>query len=186
MKKAGILPHRYAKALFLVGKERGILDKIQEDWSIFVDALQRKHDFFHFFISPEVSRKVKEAKIEELFGDTFSNVFYNFILVILKNRRQNLILDIAEAFNGEVDDSNNRVKAVVTSAIELTPKLQSEIQDRLAEDLGKEIVLETKVNPALLGGVQITVNGMVIDGSVKGRLHKLRRFLLEKSSETLN
>ena len=184
--RAGILPRRYAKALFWVARERGIQDKIHQDWSVFVKALNDKPDFYHFFVSPEVARKEKEEKIEELFGDTFSNVFYNFLLVLLRNRRQNLILEISDAFNVEVDQSVNRTKAIVTSAVELTPELRAEIEQQLSEKLNKEVNLETQIDPTLIGGIRIMVEGKVIDGSIQGRLHMMKNFLMRKSEEVTN
>ncbi|MEE9171068.1 MAG: ATP synthase F1 subunit delta [bacterium] len=186
MNRAGILPRRYAKALFLVGSDRGILDKIQEDWALFVHTLKEKQDFYHFFVSPEVSRREKEEKIEELFGDIFSNVFYNFLLVILKNQRQNVILEIAEAFNVKVDQSVNRTKAVVTSAVELPAELRTQIQQQLSKDLNKEIILVTQRDPTLIGGIRIMVEGKVIDGSIKGKLRMMRDFLMQKPEERMN
>lgn len=186
MKHAGVLPHRYAKALFFVGKHRDILAKIQEDMSLFVSFLKVKPAFYHFFLSPEVSRKEKENKIDELFGDTFSNVFYNFLLVLLKNRRQDLILDISDAFQQEVDLANNRTKVYVTSAVELTPELKTEISQKLSQELNKEIVLISQVDSTLLGGIQINVAGKIIDSSIKGKLRKMRSVLMENSQEALN
>jgi|Deesub1362B_J571_1020462.scaffolds.fasta_scaffold07189_2 F-type H+-transporting ATPase subunit delta len=186
MRRGGVLARRYAKALFQIGKERGILEKLHEDMTAFVRGLQENREFYHFFISPEVPRKEKEEKIEEIFGDAFSNVFYNFLLVVLKKRRQDLILDIAEEFNGELDRYNNRVKAHVTTAVALPPRLQEEIRSRLADQLKKEVILIPHVDPQVLGGIRITVDGLVIDGSLRGKLEKMRRFLLERAGEALN
>lgn len=186
MKHAGILPHRYAKALFFVGRQQNQLNKIQEDMSLFTSILKDKPDFYHFFLSPEVSRKDKENKLEELFGGAFSKVFHNFLLVILKNRRQDLILDISDAFIKEVDLVNNRTNAHITSAVELTPELKAEISRQLAKELNKEIRLIAQVDPTLLGGIKIQVDGKIIDGSIKGKLHKMQSVLMEKSQEVRN
>ena len=186
MKHAGVLPHRYAKALFLVGRERDILNKIQEDMSVFISVLKDNQEFHHFFLSPEVGRKQKEAKLDELFGDLFSKVFYNFLLVLLNKKRQDLILDISEAFLKEVDLFYNRTNAHVISAVELTPELKSEIRQQLSKQLNKEINLISQVDSTLLGGICIHVDGKIIDGTIKGKLHKMRSVLMEKSEEILN
>ncbi len=186
MKRSRILAHRYARALFQVGRERDILEKLHEDMASFVRLLQENRDFYHFFTSPEVPRSEKEKKIEELFGDVLSNVFYNFLLVVLKKGRQTIMLDIAEAFNGQMDVYHNRVKAFVTSAVPLSQELQQEIRQRLAKQLNKEIVLVPQVDPAILGGLRITIDGTVIDGSLQGQLQKLRSFLLKQAAGSMN
>ncbi|HHM23660.1 MAG TPA: ATP synthase F1 subunit delta [Bacteroidetes bacterium] len=186
MKRSKILARRYARALFLVGKERNILEKLREDMTTLVGALKENREFYHFFLSPEVPRSEKEQKIEELFGDIFSNVFYNFVLVLLKKRRQGLIFDIAEAFGAQLDIYHNRVRAYLTSAVPLDPELQEEVRKRLSEQLKKEIILVPRVDPDILGGILISIDGVVIDGSLRGQLKKLREYLLERTQESVN
>jgi len=186
MKKAGILAKRYAKALFLIGKERNILDDVSRDLSVYAKALTENQDFCYFFDSPEVSRKEKEKKIEELFGKSFTEIFQNFLLIILKKGRQNLLLEVADAFNDELDIHHNRVKANVTSSIELTPEMQKEIQKQLEKQLEKEVILISDVDATLMGGLRITIEGKVIDGSVRGQLHRMRQYLMRQTTQALN
>jgi len=186
MRKGGILAGRYAKALFQVGKERNILDRLHADISVFARALRENQGFAYFFDSPEVTRQEKKAKIQELFGDSVSEVFFHFVMVVLDKGRQTLFPEIAEAFNGEMDIYNNRVKALVTASVELTPEMKNEIRAQLAKQLNKEVVLIPEVDESLLGGIKITIDGKVIDGSIKGKLQKMRQFLLEQSAAVLN
>ncbi len=186
MRRSSVLARRYAKALFQVGKERDILEKLHEDMLSFARLLKENRDFYHFFVSPEIPRHEKEKKIEDLFGDVFSNVFYNFLLVVLKKRRQGLFLQIAEEFGGVIDVYFNRVKAYVTTAIELTPEMQREVREQLSRQLQKNIILIPQVDPSILGGIRIVIDGMVIDGSLQGQLHKLREYLLERARQSVN
>jgi len=186
MKRASILAKRYAKALFLLGREHELLDTLQSNLSLFSQTLTEYEDFYHFILSPEVTRREKENKILELFGESFSKYFYSFIQIVLYKGRQDLFLEIASAFESELDIFQRRVQAVVTSAVTLTPELQREIQQQLAARIGKEVILIPEVDETLLGGIRIMVDGKVIDGSIKGQLQKMRQFLRERSAETLN
>ncbi len=186
MRRAGILAGRYARALFLIGQERKILDSLQSDMSNFAEMLNKNQDFNNFFISPEITRIAKEQKIEELFGNIFSPVFFNFLFVVLKKGRQNLLMEISEAFTSELDVFFNRIKASVVSSVELTPEMIKEIQEQLSKHLKKEVILITEFDETLIGGIRITVDGKVIDGSIKGRLDKMKKYLTEQSLEILN
>lgn len=186
MRRAGILARRYARALFLVGQDRNILDVLQKDMSLFANTLAENQDFYYFFDSPEVSRIDKEKKLGEIFGDSVSKVFLQFLLVVLNKGRQNLFLEIAEAFTDEMDVFHNRAKAQVTSSIELTPEMKKDIQAQLSKQLGKEIILVSEVDETLIGGIRITIDGKVIDGSIKGQLRRMRQYLIEQSAEVLN
>lgn len=186
MRRAGILAGRYARALFLIGQERKILDSLQSDMFHFAEMLNKNQDFNNFFVSPEVTRIAKEQKIKELFENIFSPVFFNFLFVVLKKGRQNLFVDISEAFSSELDVFYNRIKASVVSSVELTPEMVKEIREQLSKQLKKEVILITESDEALIGGIRITVDGKVIDGSVKGQLDRMKKYLAEQSVENLN
>lgn len=186
MRRASLLARRYARALFLVGQDRKILDVLQKDMSVFASTLTENQDFYYFFNSPEVTRKNKEEKIEEIFGELVSKVFLQFLLVVLNKGRQNLFLEIAEAFNDEMDVFNNRAKAQVTSSFKLTPEMKNDIQQQLSKQLDKEIILESEVDETLIGGLRVAIDGKVIDGSIKGQLRRMRQYLVEQSAEVLN
>lgn len=186
MRRGGILARRYAKALFLVGQDRHILPDLRRDMKLFADTLRENQDFYYFFDSPEVTRKEKVKKLEEIFGDSFTEVFHQFLMVVLKKGRQNLFLEIADAFNTEWDEYHNRVKARVASSIQLTPEMQKEIREQLTRQLKKEVILVPEVNPSLIGGIKITIDGKVIDGSIQGQLLKMKQYLLDQSARVLN
>jgi F-type H+-transporting ATPase subunit delta len=67
--------------------------------------------------------------------------------------------------------------AQVTTAVPIDERQKAVIASRLARRLGKTVTLETKIDPAILGGVVAQVGDNVIDGSVRGRLERLRRTL---------
>ncbi len=185
MKRASILAQRYAKALFQLGREHQLLDSLRSNLSLFYQSLIDNEDFYHFIHSPEITRHEKENKIREMFGDNFSNYFYSFLQIVLKKGRQDLFLEIAVAFDAELDLYQQRVQAVVTSAVALTPELLQEIQQQLSAHVGKEVILIPEIDQSLLGGIRIAVDGKVIDGSIKGQLQKMRQFLRGQTAAVL-
>ena len=64
--------------------------------------------------------------------------------------------------------------------------MKKDIQAQLSKQLGKEIILVSEVDETLIGGIRITIDGKVIDGSIKGQLRRMRQFLIEQSAEVLN
>jgi F-type H+-transporting ATPase subunit delta len=72
------------------------------------------------------------------------------------------------------DQQLGRVRAVVTSAFELTDSQRDMIRSQFGQKLGKQLVLVEKVDPTLLGGVSVRIGDQVYDGTVQGKLSAIR------------
>ena len=64
--------------------------------------------------------------------------------------------------------------------------MQKEIQKKLEQQLGKELILISDVEKSLIGGLRITIAGKVIDGSIIGQMHRMRQYLMEQTAQALN
>ena len=86
---------------------------------------------------------------------------------------------IVAEYQGLVDAHNNRERAEVVTAVPLEDQQRERVMQRLARLLNKEVVLTTRVDPQVLGGLLARVGDRLIDGSTKGKLLGLRRSLLQ-------
>ncbi|HZD59588.1 MAG TPA: F0F1 ATP synthase subunit delta, partial [Anaerolineae bacterium] len=86
--------------------------------------------------------------------------------------------DIRNEFELLVDEHRRRVIAKVVTAVPLSDELRMKVQSKLTESTGKEVFLETVVDPSIYGGMLIYANGQIIDASVKSRLGDLREKLV--------
>ncbi len=81
-----------------------------------------------------------------------------------------------------VKEHLGRIEVEVTTAVELSEEQRDRLKERLADVLeGREILLETNVNPGLIGGAVFRYGGRMMDGSIRGRLESLREGMLERS-----
>lgn len=88
--------------------------------------------------------------------------------------------DVATAFGILSDERLNRVRATVISAQKMDEALESRLRAALERFTGKTVRLECAVDPQLLGGAVASVDGKLIDGSVRGRLRRLEAALIEE------
>ena len=172
--KEQILARRYAKALFTLAQERKIVDKIRNELHGFVAAMQENAEFGDFFRSPENTRAVKRVAVERIFQDRFSALFFNFLLLLIHKGRHNAVEDIVLAFDELYDRHSRRTRALAITAVPMDTALAGDLRERLAKSLNKQVELETKVDPSLLGGIVLNLDGKVLDGSVKQQLERLR------------
>jgi F-type H+-transporting ATPase subunit delta len=172
--KEQILARRYAKALFTLAQERNLLDKIRNELHSFVAAMEENAEFGDFFRSPENSRAAKRTAVEKIFQDRFSGLFFNFLLLLIHKGRHNAVQDIIHAFDELYDRYYRRTRALAITAVPIDTALAGDLRNRLAKSLNKQIELEIKVDPSLLGGIVLNIDGKVLDGSVKQQLERLR------------
>lgn len=173
-----VLAKRYAKALFELATERKILETTAREIRLFQELLQGNEDLRHFFLSPEISRERKIETLEKNFQDRFSGLFLNFLFVLLQKGRQEIFDEISLEFERLFDKHLNRVRAKAVTAIPLTPKDLEDIGDRLAKQYKATFELENQVDPEVLGGVILQIDGRVIDASLLTQLQKLKHHLV--------
>jgi F-type H+-transporting ATPase subunit delta len=99
----------------------------------------------------------------------------NFLLLLADRARLAYLPAIIQEFRDLADGRLGRVRAKVTSAVPLSPDEAKGIAERLAQGRKAQVIVETAVDPALLGGVVAQVGSLVYDGSVRSQLEELRR-----------
>ncbi|MEO7218899.1 MAG: ATP synthase F1 subunit delta [Gemmatimonadaceae bacterium] len=126
-----------------------------------------------FLESPRVSYERKNAILAQAFGDRVPRVFLRFLQTIVRNRRQMMIPEIATEYAGLLDAKEGRVHAEVTLARQASDEERARITAQLSRVLGKQVMPQVTVDPAIMGGVIVKVGNTVMDGSVRRRLNKL-------------
>jgi F-type H+-transporting ATPase subunit delta len=150
------------------------VQEVRERRSGFDAWLEENAEFGDFFRSPENSRAAKRLAVEKIFQDRFSALFFNFLLLLIHKGRHNAVQDIAHAFDELYDRHYRRTHALAITAVPMDTALAGDLRERLAKSLNKQVELETKVDPSLLGGIVLNIDGKVLDGSVKQQLERLR------------
>jgi F-type H+-transporting ATPase subunit delta len=172
--KEAILARRYAKALFSLALERNLLDKVRQELHSFVAMLEENAEFADFLRSPENSRAAKREAVERLLQDRYSNLFFNFLLLIIHKGRHDVVDEIVRAFDDLYERHHRRVRALAITAVPMDTAIADDLRNKLAKSLKMEIELENQVDPSILGGLVLNVDGKVIDGSLKQQLERLR------------
>ena len=170
----------YAEALFEAAHERdelvGVLEELQE----FKDALEQSEELRLFFYGGEVPERDKRRAIDGLTeGMTLST--RNFLKILSDNGREEILEEVLLRYEELVKEHLGRVEVEVTTAVELTDEKLERIRERLGRSLeGREVILQTSVDPNILGGAVFRYGGRMVDSSVRGRLASLREEMLER------
>ncbi len=171
----------YAEALFEAARERDELEEVLSDLAEFVDALHESEELRLFFYGGQIPERQKRRALDGL-TEGMKTSTTNFLKVLVDNGREDILEEVLARYEELVKEHLGRIEVEVTTAVELSEEQRDRLKERLGEVLeGREIILETNVNPDLIGGAGFRYGGRMMDGSIRGRLESLREGMLERS-----
>lgn len=164
---------RYAQAIFAIAQEKNQVDLWNLELWAMVDKLS--NDELRAVLSQaSIPMSTKVGIVREVFGDA-SELAQNLLCLLVERGRLGLLPEIRRQYSRLLDEYHGREQVQVVSAVPLDAKTQEEVSKLLHEIVKKEVVLDNRVDPDILGGLVIQVGDKLIDGSVRGRLHDLRQ-----------
>jgi F-type H+-transporting ATPase subunit delta len=164
----------YSEALLELAFEKGVhaevLAELQE-----LERIPRDGRFREFLSSPRIRTSEKKDVIEKVFGGTLSDTTLNFLKLLLDRGRELHLRDIIRAY---IDGCHLRMGELVVKAESAVPitSAQREWLRRVVtmrKHKGKDVLLEERLRPALLGGLVLTAGDQRIDGSLRARLNEI-------------
>ena len=171
----------YAEALFEAARERGELEGALDDLKDFVAALEESEELSLFFYGGQIPEREKRRAIDAL-TEGMALSATNFLKVLSDNGREDILDEVLLRYEELVKEHLGRVEVEVTTAVELSEEERNRIKERLGRLLeGREVILDTSVDPDILGGAVFRFGGRMVDSSVRGQLLSLREEMLERS-----
>ena len=169
---------RYARALFdLVEKDhRRTANELERFAGLLSEAPELREVLTSPAFTNQERRRVTDLLVRKL---GWSAPLDKFLWVVVSHRRIKLWPEISTAFTALVDEHEGKLRARVESARPLDANELSKLTANLAAALGKQVIVEHRPNPELLGGVRVMVGDLLIDGSLKTMLDRLRQRLIE-------
>jgi F-type H+-transporting ATPase subunit delta len=164
----------YSRALFEVAQEKDVLDDIHEQLGQFADELDTNRDMQVFFFSPYFSSQEKKDGISKLVEVAEEN-FVRFLELLAERHRMPALFRIRRAFDALYAEERKLLPVTVTSAVELDENIVKEIGRKIEEQTGRKVDLTAKVDPYVIGGLVMRVGNIVMDGSIRARLERLRK-----------
>jgi F-type H+-transporting ATPase subunit delta len=167
---------RYGRAIFEVASE----EKRVDDWLTQLTALRdvmSQPSIAAVLSNPTIPIQERMQLIST--DEGFDPEIVNLSRLLIESNRVREIAGVVEEFRDLTDAAAGRVRAVVTTAIELPGNEKNEIARQLGARLGKEVALRAQVDPRVLGGLKLQYGDRVIDATVATRLQQLRSRLIE-------
>ena len=171
---------RYAGALFELALEDNQLPAVESDFARVTAMLADSADLTRLVRSPVFSAADQLRAVAAILEKAgIGGLVANIIKVAAGNRRLFIVPDIITAFRRLAAKHRGEVAAEVTSAEPLSDKHVAELKDALKASIGKDVALDTKVDPSLIGGLIVCVGSRMIDGSLRTKLNSLKLAMKE-------
>ena len=166
------IARRYADALHGLAAETNRVAEVAAQLAEVLDELGAVADARRFLIHPLVPRERKMTFLDAAFPALDRNV-RGLLGVVVDHGREDHLWLIAEELESVCVAQAGIIRVNVETAAGLDNTTRERIRARLGEALGRPVELMEKVNPVLLGGARIEVEGRVVDGTVSGRIDRL-------------
>lgn len=159
----------------------GVDSALEEAQSFIDDVLAKNEEFERLLISPTISRDDKLKLIERVVAGRGSEFFTNFLKVLSRHDRLDLLPSILNAARIQFERSTGRKRVSVKTAKPLSEESRQAISSQLKSAFAFDPILEAETDPSLIGGMVIRVDDTVYDSSLRTRLRQLRARLRERS-----
>lgn len=170
---------RYARALIELANETAGLEVVQQQLDDLAQAVEGNSELQEVVTNPMYSRAQRARILEALMkgrGD-IAPVVQNFIWLLNDRDRLAFLPDIARLFRAMADSLAGRIRGRVMSAAPLGDEPLRDLKKTLERLTQRQVILQTEIEPALLGGMKAQVGSIVYDGSLQSQLEALRREL---------
>jgi F-type H+-transporting ATPase subunit delta len=170
----GEILERYAQALMSLAQQSNVVEQIANDITQIIETFKGSDDLKEFFANPIYKPEQKKAVLSQVLGDGLHSYTQNFLMLLVDRRRIMFLLGICYEFQALLRKMNQVVLAEVTAVRELTDEQTQALKDKVIALTGaRQVELETKLDPDLIGGVVIKIGSQVIDASIRGQLRRI-------------
>lgn len=169
---------RYAVPLADVAIEHNKADELDSELGVFAEMINTNRELYELFASPVIPQPSKREVLDAIIAHAGPGEFTaNLMRTLLRNHRLQHIGAVHEEFRREMNLRKGIVVAKVATVAPIEASQQEALGRALNQITGKQVRLEFKTDPALIGGVVTRVGSMVYDGSVKTQLLEIEQRL---------
>ena len=174
-----LIAARYAKALLNTGIEVQILPQLREDLKLIDATCRTEPRILQVMNSPSVLRETKLQLLKQLFGEKVSPYTIRFIETLLQRNRQQLLPDILRSFESQYNRHENIRQAVLTTASPVDEAQRQAVVRLLETRYRAHIELTCRINPDIIGGFVLNVDGDQYDAAVETALRRIQQNLMQ-------
>ena len=173
------LAREYGEALYELARDENLGLLIFEQMDDISALLKQQPEFIRLLCSRAIDRETRLKIVDDTFGNHVHPYVTNFMKLLVQREHFDAFLLCAQWFHQRYNDDNGIVEARVTSAVALEENELTALRVKLAHFSGRQVKLITAVDPSLIGGVRVEMDGRRYDNTIQDRLGRLKRSLTQ-------
>ncbi|RXH23547.1 ATP synthase F0F1 subunit delta [Bradyrhizobium nanningense] len=171
---------RYATALFELARDQKVVDEVKADLEKFEALLNESADLKRLVRSPVFAADAQSKALAAVLDKAgIAGISANFLKVLTANRRLFAVADVIRAYRVLVAKFKGETTADVTVAEALSDKNLDALKVALKSVTGKDVALNLKVDPAIIGGLVVKLGSRMVDGSLRTKLNSIKHAMKE-------
>lgn len=167
----------YAVALFSIALESEQHAQIYDDMEYLKELVNDNPEYIDYLVNSSIPKSERVNNLREVFEGRVCDPVFAFLNVLLEHRDTNVLLSAIDEFRSLYEDYMNVADAVVTSVVELTDEQKKKLISKLSLVTGRRIRATYVIDSSLIGGLSVTVDGKLYDGSIKKNLNNLKEVM---------
>lgn len=169
---------RYAESLYILSKEKNILDSVYRDVCTIRDVCKDNREFEIVLKDPIIKPSLKKKIVVALFETVCQELTVKFLTLIINKRRELHLMGICEQFVCLYNKEHNIRQAHLVVSRQISPDSLEKVKKNLEEIVGGEIDLKVSTDPQIIGGFCLTADNKQYDASFKKKLTLLEKELI--------
>ena len=165
----------YGGSLYDLAAEEGLETQILEELDGTVAILKANPEYLHLLSIPSIPKKERCDLLDKAFRGDIHLYLLNFLKLLCEKGYLRELSGCARAYRVRYNAAHGILEATAISAVAMTAEQTTRLHEKLETVTGKKIDLRTKVDPSVLGGIRLDIEGTELDGTVQNRLAGLRQ-----------
>ncbi len=173
---------RYGTALFSLALERNKVSEWQEEVKELKRIFKENSDFIMVLGSSFEPINDRVSMVDKVLVKVDDDI-KSLIKILIEHNRIDYLLDVFVAFNSSCNEYRGVDEGLVYSTIPLEEKTINKIEEKISKIESRKVELINKIDPNLIGGVKVVINGHIYDGSIKNQIEMMKINLLKKEEK---
>ncbi len=171
--------NNYAEALFMLAREENLVEEFYNGLKFAEKVFDDMPEYLQFLSTPSIPKSERTSALAAAFSGKVNEHILSFLQLLCEHGKAEQFSECVAEYERLREWASGAVEAVVKTAVELSENQKQGLIKSLEKRTGKSVALKCVIDTALLGGIQVEIDGEIFDGSVKNNLKRAREVISE-------
>lgn len=172
-----VTDNNYAEALFILAREENCIDDFYNSLKIAEASFKDCPEYLRFLSTPSIEKCERISALDKAFGGKINDYVLSFLKLLCEHGKAESFFDCVSEYERLREWASHTAVATVKSAVCLNETQKQKLVKSLERHTGKTITLKCVTDTSVIGGVEVEVDGEVLDGTIKNNLKRTREVI---------